>query len=78
MGWASGTDIFDGAVDVALSFTQANSYDEGVKDHITRIVVEKMYTGVDWGDWDTQDESKYFEPYLESVMRELGELDEDY
>lgn len=73
MGWSSATELFDGAVDVALRYISIGNQ--------TRVytVVKDMYLMIDWEDWDTQDNSKYFDPYLMSVMYELGEIsEEDY
>lgn len=74
MGWSSGTSIFDAAVDVALGFILE---DTSLDAAVTAAVVKDMYTKVDWDDWDTQDESKYFQPYLLEVMHDLGEIDEE-
>lgn len=74
MGWGSATEIFDGAVDVALKFIPASHH---YADAALRAVVEAMYTQIDWGDWDTQDESRHYN-YLIDVMYDQGELDEDY
>lgn len=73
MGSARATEIFDSAVDVALEFIPTQDLTEPV----IKAVVERMYTGVDWGDWDTQDESDYFH-YLVDIMHERGELDYDW
>lgn len=72
MGWGSATPLFDGAVDVAIEFSMSTH------PIITKAVVEKMYSTIEWEDWDTQNESKYYEPYLIEVMHERGELDENY
>lgn len=81
MGWGSATHLFDAAVDVAVEFA-AKHYDatgaEYTDPEIVREIVEAMYTQVDWEDWDTQEESKYFN-HLVHVMYNLGEIDnEDY
>lgn len=75
MGWASATDLFDGAVDVSLTFVPPAYKMWGPTDDQTQAVVRAMYLKVDWDDWDTQDESKYFDPYLRDVMIECGEID---
>lgn len=81
MGWSSATSIFDGAVDVALLFADKafnmDTFEHYVPDLVKKAVVEAMYTRVEWEDWDTQDESKYFNPYLLEVMHDLGEIDEE-
>lgn len=73
MGWASATGLFDGAVDTALKFIPA--VNDSHAEIIVRAVVEAMYTQIEWDDWDTQDESNYFDPYLRDVMIQLGEID---
>lgn len=78
MGWGSATALFDGAVDVALKFAPVEKPYIPVDNKIIALVVKDMYTKVDWDDWDTQEESKYW-PYLLEVMHDLGEIDdEDY
>jgi len=77
MGWSSATEIFDGAVDVALHFIpwDGNKQPPGI---LAQAVVEKMYKDIDWGDWDTQDESIYADE-LTQVRIDMGELDpEDF
>lgn len=82
MGWSSATGLFDDAVRVALTFVpkiptalSENKYD--TPEIIVQAVVREMYTKVEWNDWDTQDESEFFEPYLMEVMHDLDELDEN-
>lgn len=82
MGWGSATDIFDGAVKVAIAFAPKipealveNGY--STPDVIIQSIVHEMYTKVEWDDWDTQDESEFFIPYLMEVMHDLDELDEN-
>lgn len=76
MGWGSATYIFDGAVDTTLGFVpRINDFHAQV---VVAAVVERMYNNIDWEDWDTQDESKYFEPYLKNVMIANGEIDEEF
>lgn len=82
MGWGSATGLFDEAVKVALDFAPhipvaLAEETKGVPEPIVKAVVHQMYTRVDWDDWDTQDESQFFEPYLREVMIELGEIDPD-
>lgn len=78
MGWGSATPLFDTAVDTTLRFLDAvhptlTGRQGGA---MIQAVVEAHYkTG--WDDWDTQYESKYFDPYLRNVMIELGEIDPD-
>lgn len=78
MGWASATELFDGAVDVALEVLQGALPTDHVPSILVRAVVEKMYRQVDWDDWDTQDESKYFTTHLAHIMYDMGEIDEEY
>lgn len=73
MGWSSATEIFDGVVGVGLRLLPAQPLD--TMDLRVSKVVHDMYTQVDWDDWDTQDESEYFIPYLRDVMIKLGEID---
>jgi hypothetical protein len=73
MGWAGATDIFDGAVEVGLRLLPAQPLD--TMDARVSKVVHDMYTQIDWADWDTQDESEYFDPYLRQVMIDIGEID---
>lgn len=82
MGWGSATEIFDAAVRVALQFVPKvpatlvdNPYE--TPEIFIHAVVEQMYTKVPWDDWDTQNESEFFDPYLMEVMHNLDELDED-
>jgi len=77
MGWAGATSLFDGAVQVTLDLL-APLYADRVPPVVVRAVVEKMYQDVDWADWDTQDESEFFEDHLVHVMYELGEIPPDY
>lgn len=72
MGWSSATGLFDGTVD---AFIRLGS-DEDTR---VQIFVEYLYTVVYAdSDWDTQDESKYFEEYLKQIMLANGEIDDDY
>lgn len=70
MGWGSATAIFDGAVDAAMLFVPQNAI-------MQRSVVEAMYTKVDWDDWDTQDESKYYNSDLIHIMLGRHEIEVD-
>lgn len=82
MGWGSATSLFDEAVKVAITFAPkipaalvSNKY--STPEPIIQAIVHEMYTKVNWGDWDTQQESEFF-PYLIEVMNDLDELDEGY
>jgi hypothetical protein len=74
MGWGSATHLFDGAVDAALEVVVG--YTGRIAPAHVQTVVRKMYD-IGWDDWDTQDESCYFDPYLRDYMIELGEIDPD-
>jgi len=71
MGWGSATHLFDGAVDAALDLVIG--YVGRATEAHTRAAVRKVYD-IGWDDWDTQDESCYFDPYLKEYMHELGEI----
>ena len=82
MGWGSATEIFDAAVKVAIAFAPKipahlveNNY--STPEPIIQAIVHEMYTKVLWDDWDTQDESEFFEPYLMEVMHGLDEIEDD-
>ena len=73
MGWASATGMFDQMVDLLVRHESAVW--KKLPDNMIEQLVYEVYTEIDWDDWDTQDESKYFNPYLKYVMIELGEID---
>lgn len=78
MGWGSATALFDGAVDVALSYAP-KVYNMDTRKHypseeMVKAVVHDMYTKIRWEDWDTQDESKYAD-VLNEIRIELGEIE---
>lgn len=77
MGWASGTELFDSMVDLALALlVDAKG---SVTPEETQEVVRRVYELFEHTDWDTEDESCYFKPYLIEVMHDLGRIDdEDY
>lgn len=78
MGWSSATELFDGAVKVAMGHAPHVPQHLNVKHNVPYIIVSSivrdMYTQIDWDDWDTQDESEFWE-HLRPIMTELGELD---
>lgn len=83
MGWGSATEIFDGAVKVAIAHApkipaEASTNKYNTPDIIIKSIVRDMYTKVELHDWDTQNESEFFQPYLFDVMHDLGELDDEY
>jgi hypothetical protein len=81
MGWGSATEIFDAAVRVALQYAphipEHLKVEYDVPHVIVSSIVRDMYTQVDWGDWDTQDESEFYGHHLKHVMRALGEIEEE-
>jgi len=81
MGWCSGTEYFDLAVDVALRHAPVRNTDDGaqVLPKIRKAIIAEVYKGFDYSDWDCQSESKYFESDLVHHMHDIGEIDdEDY
>lgn len=77
MGWGSATPIFDTAVDVALEFLPTSGL--ATKPQVLiKAIVEKMYKELPLDDWDTQDESNYYDEYLIHVMYDMGEVDENH
>lgn len=59
MGWASGTDYFDGALDIFLPYIPKSLHDS---------LIEKWYSVIAEGDWDTEEESNYYDK-LEPILR---------
>jgi hypothetical protein len=51
IGWASGTSYFDGPLDLMLEYVPEDKRKE---------VIEKLYWTIREGDWDTVEESAYF------------------
>lgn len=84
MGWNGGTDLFDKAVEVALSVApqipaHLTEHPSAVPDEIIQTIVDLLYPTWQDSDWDTEDESKYFKPYLLNTMLRLEQIDqEDY
>lgn len=66
MGWSSGGELFDGALDVFLVH---------IPPYLRNDAVKKWYEAFKWTDWDTQQESKYYHDYLKGVMVKLGEIE---
>ena len=77
MGWGSATELFDGSVNVTLSFIKASMGGIDIPDALIAAVVEKTYRDINWDDWDTQDESAYFE-HIVHIMHKDGHLDDGY
>lgn len=60
MGWSGGTEIFDGALDIFLSY---------IPKELHPSLISKWYEVVSEGDWDTENESAYWTE-LEPILRE--------
>jgi hypothetical protein len=67
MGWAGGTEVFDGALNIFLKYVPEEDID---------TVLMQWYDVVSEGDWDTQADSDYYD-MLEPVLRANGEIDDD-
>lgn len=66
MGWAGGTELFDGALDIFLKHIPEELHEE---------LIEEWYQVFKYSDWDTEDESDYFEqlkPLLERDHPDWG------
>lgn len=59
MGWSGGTGVFDSALDVFLPY---------IHEDLHQALIEKWYEKFSGTDWDTEEESAYWEQ-LEPVMR---------
>ena len=68
MGWASGTQFFDGPLDLMLEYVPEDKRKE---------VIEKLYRIIRDGDWDTVDESAYFNLLVKYDIDGYGELKND-
>lgn len=75
MGWNEGTSLFDPMVDLALALVVENK--GSVTPEETQEVVRRVYELFEDTDWDTEEESCYFKPYLIEVMHDLGRIDDD-
>jgi hypothetical protein len=73
MGWSSGTYWFDGCVDIVLKFMP----DANRMPVMIQAVVNEVYELFNGEDWDTQDESDYFKPYLANAMLVKGQIDQE-
>jgi len=71
MGWAGGTQFFDGPLDLMLEYVPEDKRKE---------VIEKLYRTIRDGDWDTVDESAYFNLLVKYDIDGYGEYrnDPDY
>lgn len=65
MGWGSGTDYFDKPLDLFL---------EHVPPGERKPLVRELYDTIRQGDWDTQNESKYYDSYIVHFDYEDGYL----
>ncbi|WPH58512.1 hypothetical protein SEA_SPELLY_232 [Streptomyces phage Spelly] len=68
MGWASGTSYFDYPLDLMLEYVPEDKRKE---------VIEKLYRSIRDGDWDTVDESAYFNLLVKYGIDGYGELKND-
>lgn len=70
MGWCSGTEIFDGVIDVIAPIVEPERL-PGIAEHIAEML---------WnGDWDCEEDSKYYDELLVDIMYKRGYMDkEDY
>jgi len=51
--------VFDGALDVFLKY---------VPEEEKQTAVEQWYSKFAWTDWDTEDESEYYDEYLSKII----------
>lgn len=68
MGWAGGTAFFDGPLDLMLEYVPEDKRKE---------VIEKLYRTIRDGDWDTVDESAYFNLLVKYDIDGYGEYKND-
>ena len=66
MGWSHGTGLFDAALSIFLRYVPEDQID---------TAIEAWYAAFDHYDWDTEDESNYYD-MLEPIMRKRGYLDD--
>lgn len=59
MGWGGGTEYFDGALDIFLGY---------IPEKMRPALIERWYEIVSAGDWDTENESSYWDQ-LEPILR---------
>jgi hypothetical protein len=67
MGWSSGTEIFDAGLNIFLKYVPEEAIDS---------VLLHWYDVVTAQDWDTVEESDYYD-MLRPVLVANGELDDD-
>jgi hypothetical protein len=63
MGWGSGTRYFDFPLDLMLEYVPEDKRKE---------IIEKLYRSIREGDWDTVDESSYFDLLVKYDIDGLG------
>ena len=68
MGWGSGTRYFDFPLDLMLEYVPEDKRKE---------VIEALYREIRDGDWDTVDESSYFNLLVKYDIDGYGELKND-
>ncbi|ASR76598.1 hypothetical protein SEA_SAMISTI12_216 [Streptomyces phage Samisti12] len=68
MGWGSGTRYFDFPLDLMLEYVPEDKRKE---------VIEALYREIRDGDWDTVDESAYFNLLVKYDIDGYGELKND-
>ncbi|AXH67365.1 hypothetical protein SEA_WOFFORD_228 [Streptomyces phage Wofford] len=69
MGWGSGTRYFDYPLDLML---------ECVPEEKRKEVIEKLYQFIRDGDWDTVNESAYFDLLVEYDIDSYGVYADEY
>ncbi len=68
MGWGSGTSYFDYPLDLMLEYVPEDKRKE---------VIEKLYRSIRDGDWDTVDESDYFNLLVKYDIDGYGKYKDD-
>lgn len=61
MGWCSGTDVFDKALDLFLEFVPEEERPGRIKQWLEHLEKD---------DWDCIDESDYFVEYIKPILKE--------
>lgn len=67
MGWAGGTEVFDGALNIFLRYVPEEDID---------AALVAWYDVVREGDWDTVAESDYYD-MLRPALAATGEINDD-
>ncbi len=64
MGWCSGTNIFDSIVETVI--------ESCLSIESTKNIIKTTIIALEYEDWDTQNESEYFNvPIVKDIFREL-------